>query len=71
MCPHLKRPSLNPIDFDNFHPVSMFFLFLEKLIEKIVGIQLLTEADYLEIFLLGFSLGYNTKIALITFTDSL
>lgn len=40
---------------------SLFFFFLEKLVEKIVGLQpqkFPKEADYPEIFLLGFRLGY-------------
>uniref|UniRef100_A0A2D4LQ82 Reverse transcriptase domain-containing protein n=1 Tax=Micrurus spixii TaxID=129469 RepID=A0A2D4LQ82_9SAUR len=71
--PLLKKPSVDPADLNNFHPVSNL-PFVGKVVERVVALQLrrsLDEADYLDPFQSGFRPRYSTEMALVALTDDL
>ncbi|XP_061463050.1 uncharacterized protein LOC133375459 [Rhineura floridana] len=71
--PLLKKPSLDPEDFNSYRPVANV-PFLGKILERVVADQLqalLDETDYLDPFQLGFRPGFGTETALVALFDDL
>lgn len=73
VTPLLKKPSLNPVQVENYRPVSLL-PFLSKILERTVFKQLseyLQNNDLLDQYQSGFRRGHSTETALLSVTESL